>query len=171
MFTINRVHFWRYCIRHLLTDSSREPSANISTMPVTIQPLLFNCYPLSAVDSAADGIKLPRSPDKAKDDEKASQAKDKEVCNDGDEGPSAVVKEEESKDGAAEPVSKEAAADMETADNKLPGDKYSPKVRVRKRPVLCKSLAHSLPTCSLLCCQLGSSFLFFFSLSFFPAAL
>lgn len=132
-------------------------------MPVTIQPLLSNCPPPSAVDSAADGIKLPRSPDKAKDDEKASQARDKEACNDGDEGPSAAVKEEEGKDGAAEAASKEAAADMETADNKPPGDKYSPKVSARKRPVscsivlslLCKSLSHSLPTCSFSCCQLG----------------
>lgn len=75
----------------------------------------------------------PRSPDKAKEDEKSSQAKDKEVCNDGDEGPSAAVKEEESKDGAAEAAGKEAAAAaMETADNKPPGDKYSPKVRVRE---------------------------------------
>lgn len=55
------------------------------------------------------------------------------MSNDGDEGPSAAVKEEEGKDGAAEAASKEAAADMETADNKPPGDKYSPKVRVRKQ--------------------------------------
>lgn len=147
-----------------------------------VQPVLFNRSPLSAVDSTADGTKLPCNPEKAKDGEKASQARDKEAGNDGDEGPSAVVKEEESKDGA-ESASKEAAADMETAaDNKPPGDKYSPKVSVRKRPVkcsivlslLCKSLSHFPPTCSPLVlfgssCQLGSCFfpLFFF---FFQAA-
>lgn len=99
-----------------------------------VQPVLFNRSPLSAVDSAADGTKLPCNPEKAKDGEKASQARDKEAGSDGDEGPSAVVKEEESKDGA-ESASKEAAADMETAaDNKPPGDKYSPKVSVRKTP-------------------------------------
>lgn len=95
--------------------------------------------------------------------------------NDGDEGPSAVVKEEESKDGA-ESASKEAAADMEAAaENKPPGDKYSPKVSVRKRPakcsvilsLLCKSLSHSSPTSSPLALfgssrQLGSCFFFFF---------
>lgn len=155
-----------------MSDGSREPSSDIWTMQVTIQPLLFNCL-LSAVDSTADGTKLPRSPDKAKDDEKASQARDKEVCNDGDEGPSAVVKEEDSKDGAAEAASKETAADMETTDNKPPGDKYSPKVSVRKRPVRCsivlslqcKSSSHSLLTCSLLCCQLESLFFSRFLLS------
>lgn len=154
-------------------------SRAVISKPCAIYPVLFDCSSLSAVDSAADGTKLPCNPEKAKDGEKASQARDKETGNDGDEGPSAVVKEEESKDGA-ESACKEAAADMETAaDNKPPGDKYSPKVSVRKRPVkcsvvlslLCKSLSHSPPTSSPLALfgssrQLGSCF--FFLLFFKP---
>lgn len=156
----------------------QESRAVISKHAPSSQSYLI--APLSAVDSTADGTKLPCNPEKAKDGEKASQARDKEAGNDGDEGPSAVVKEEESKDGA-ESASKEAAADMETAaDNKPPGDKYSPKVSVRKRPVkcsivlslLCKSLSHFPPTCSPLVlfgssCQLGSCFFppFFFLFS------
>lgn len=138
-----------------------QESRAVISKQCAVQTVLFNRAPLSAVDSAADGTKLPCNPEKAKDGEKASQARDKEAGNDGDEGPSAVVKEEESKDGA-ESASKEAAADMETtADNKPPGDKYSPKVSVRKWLVkcsivlslLCKSLSILPLLAALLCCS------------------
>lgn len=52
--------------------------------------------------------------------------------NEGDEGPSVEVKEEESKDGAEVNSSKEISSAMETAaDSKPPGDKYSPKVSMK----------------------------------------
>lgn len=51
--------------------------------------------------------------------------------NEGGEGPSVEVKEEESKDGAVN-SSKETSSAMETAaDSKPPGDKYSPKVSMK----------------------------------------
>ena len=80
-----------------------------------------------AVDAAADGTKQRCTPEKTKDKEKAGE---KEGVNKADEGPSAEVKEEDSKDGAE--VRKETPNAMETAaDSKAPGDKYSPKVSLR----------------------------------------
>uniref|UniRef100_A0A3Q3N6A8 ubiquitinyl hydrolase 1 n=1 Tax=Mastacembelus armatus TaxID=205130 RepID=A0A3Q3N6A8_9TELE len=53
---------------------------------------------------------------------------EKEGVNEGDEGPSVAVKEEESKDGVEVKSSNEKPNVMETAaDSKPPGDKYSPK--------------------------------------------
>lgn len=51
--------------------------------------------------------------------------------NEGDEGPSVAVKEEESKEGAEVDSSKETPSSLELVDSKPPGDKYSPKVRLR----------------------------------------
>lgn len=111
--------------RHNRAVRELGPSVTVSLLHLQEDGVMLALPP--PVDSAADGTKFPCNPEKAKDGEKASQSRDKEAGNDGDEGPSAVVKEEESKDGA-ESASKEAAADMETAaDNKPPGDKYSPK--------------------------------------------
>lgn len=82
---------------------------------------------------AADGTKQPCTPEKPKDKEQASLvAGEKEGGNEGGEGPSVEVKEEESKDGAEVTTSKEKPNTMETtADSKPPGDKYSPKVSLR----------------------------------------
>lgn len=77
------------------------------------------------MDSAADGSKQPNSPEKAKDKEQAGVTAGEK---DGDEGPSAEVKEE-SKDGGEVTASEEKPNAVETAaDSKPPGDKYSPKV-------------------------------------------
>lgn len=51
--------------------------------------------------------------------------------NEGDEGPSVEVKEEESKERAEVDSSKETPSSLELVDSKPPGDKYSPKVRLR----------------------------------------
>lgn len=111
---------------------------------------------------AADGTKLPCTPEKTKDKEKASQAREKEAENEGDEGPSVEVKEEQSKDGAEGNSSKETPGDMETAaDSKPPGDKYSPKVSLKRhlvlkctivRSLLCKSVLLFSPATALLHC-------------------
>lgn len=95
--------------------------------------LLIDCYLLCSVDLAADGTKQPCTPEKTKDKERASLvAREKEGVNEGDQGPSVEVKEEESKDGAEVNSSKETPSAMETAsDSKPPGDKYSPKVSLR----------------------------------------
>lgn len=57
-------------------------------------------------------------------------SKEKEGVNEGDEGPSVEVKEE-SKEGAEVASSKETTSSLELVDSKPPGDKYSPKVRLR----------------------------------------
>lgn len=51
--------------------------------------------------------------------------------NEGDEGPSVEVKEEESKEAAEVDSSKETPSSLETVDSKHSGDKYSPKVILR----------------------------------------
>lgn len=86
-------------------------------------------YALPPSDLAADGTKRPCTPEKIKDKEKADpSAGEKEGVNEGDEGPSVEVKEEENKDGAEVRPSKEKPNAVETAvDSKPPGDKYSPK--------------------------------------------
>lgn len=58
-------------------------------------------------------------------------SKEKEGVNEGDEGPSVEVKEEENKEGAEVDSSKETPSSLELVDRKPPGDKYSPKVRLR----------------------------------------
>lgn len=122
---------------------------------------------------AADGTKQPCTPEKIKDKEQAGLAAgEKEGVNEGDEGPSAEVKEEASKDGAEVRPSKEKLNAMETAtDSKAPGDKYSPKVSPRiswcsKCTVVCTLLClsacqHFITQYShifCLCCQLGLCF-------------
>lgn len=102
---------------------------------------------------AADGTKQPSTPEKIKDKEQAALvAGEKDGVKEGDEGPSAEVKEEESKDGAEGRPSKEKPNAMETAaDSKPPGDKYSPKVSLSFPSVImhCSvylTLLISLPT-------------------------
>lgn len=82
---------------------------------------------------ATDCTKPPCTPEKAKEKERQSLiVREKEGANEGDEGPSVEVKEEESKDGAEVNSSKITPSAMETAaDSKPPGDKYSPKVSMR----------------------------------------
>ncbi|TDH14010.1 hypothetical protein EPR50_G00039030 [Perca flavescens] len=84
-------------------------------------------YALAPSDLAADGTKRPCTPEKMKEKGKADPPSvEKERVKEGKEGPSVEVKEEESKDGGE--GSKEKPNTLETAaDNKPPGDKYSPK--------------------------------------------
>ncbi len=78
--------------------------------------------------------------------------------NEGDEGPSVEVKEEENKDGADVKPSKEKPNAMETAaDSKPPGDKYSPKVSLRIF-LCCYALWYVL-----LCISVGEQFLYVFA--------
>lgn len=89
------------------------------------------------LDLAADGTKPPSTPEKIKDKEQTGLAAAKEEANEGDEGPSVEVKEEENKDGAEVKPRKEKLNATETAtDSKPPGDKYSPKVSPEKFLVL-----------------------------------
>ncbi|XP_078104723.1 ubiquitin carboxyl-terminal hydrolase BAP1 [Sander vitreus] len=83
-------------------------------------------YALAPSDLAADGTKRPCTPEKMKEKGKADPPSvEKERVKEGKEGPSVEVKEE-SKDGGE--GSKEKPNTLETAaDNKPPGDKYSPK--------------------------------------------
>ncbi|XP_068451268.1 ubiquitin carboxyl-terminal hydrolase BAP1 [Clinocottus analis] len=81
-------------------------------------------YALPPSDLAADGTKRPCTLEKIKD----LSAAEKEGVNEGDEGPSVEMKQEESKDGAEVKPSKEKPnASETTADIKPPGEKYSPK--------------------------------------------
>ncbi|KAM8757052.1 ubiquitin carboxyl-terminal hydrolase BAP1 isoform X1 [Acanthopagrus latus] len=107
--------------RHNRAVRELGPSVSIALLHLQEDGVIF-ALPQS-VDAAADGTKQPCTPEKTKDKEKAGE---KEGVNKADEGPSAEVKEEESKDGAE--VRKETPNAMETAaDSKAPGDKYSPK--------------------------------------------
>ncbi|XP_056293204.1 ubiquitin carboxyl-terminal hydrolase BAP1 [Pseudoliparis swirei] len=81
-------------------------------------------YALPPSDLAADGTKRPCTLEKIKD----LSAAEKGGVNEGEEGPSVEMKQEESKDGAEVRPSKEKPnASETTADSKPPGDKYSPK--------------------------------------------
>ncbi|XP_034726014.1 ubiquitin carboxyl-terminal hydrolase BAP1 isoform X2 [Etheostoma cragini] len=84
-------------------------------------------YALAPSDLAADSTKRPCTPEKMKEKRKADPpAVEKERVKEGKEAPSVEVKEEEGKDGGE--GSKEKPGVLETAaDNKPPGDKYSPK--------------------------------------------
>uniref|UniRef100_A0A3P8UJR8 Ubiquitin carboxyl-terminal hydrolase n=1 Tax=Cynoglossus semilaevis TaxID=244447 RepID=A0A3P8UJR8_CYNSE len=88
-------------------------------------------YALPPSDLAADGTKLPGTPEKVKEEEQAGAAAGgKEAEKEADAGPSAEVKvkEEESKEGTEVKPSKEKLNATETAaGSKPPGDKYSPK--------------------------------------------
>lgn len=111
--------------RHNRAVRELGPSVSIALLHLQEDGVMFALPPS---DLAADGTKLPCTPEKTKDKEKASQAREKEAENEGDEGPSVEVKEEQSKDGAEGNSSKETPGDIETAaDSKPPGDKYSPK--------------------------------------------
>lgn len=92
----------------------------------------FFKYIFSSVELTADCAKQLCTLEKTKDKGKASLvAKEKEGVNEGDEGPSVEVKEEESKEEAEVDSSKETPSSLEPVDSKPPGDKYSPKVRLR----------------------------------------
>uniref|UniRef100_A0A671YCY7 ubiquitinyl hydrolase 1 n=1 Tax=Sparus aurata TaxID=8175 RepID=A0A671YCY7_SPAAU len=106
--------------RHNRAVRELGPSVSIALLHLQEDGVIFA---LPQSDAAADGTKQPCTPEKTKEKGKAGE---KEGVNKADEGPSAEVKEEESKDGAE--VRKETPNAMETAaDSKAPGDKYSPK--------------------------------------------
>lgn len=93
---------------------------------------LFVFYTFCSVELTADCAKQLCTLEKTKDKGKASLIpKEKEGVNEGDEGPSVELKEEESKEGAEVDSSKETPSSLELVDIKPPGDKYSPKVRLR----------------------------------------
>lgn len=88
-------------------------------------------YIFCLVELTAVCAKQPCTLEKTKDKGKASLVpKEKEGVNEGDEGPSVEVKEEENKEGAEVDSSKETPSSLELVDSKPPGDKYSPKVRL-----------------------------------------
>lgn len=95
--------------------------------------LSFFFYIFCPVDLTADCTKQLCTLEKTKDKGKASLIpKEKEGVNEGDEGPSVEVKEEESKESAEVDSSKETPISLvELVDSKPPGDKYSPKVRLK----------------------------------------
>ncbi|XP_018541330.1 ubiquitin carboxyl-terminal hydrolase BAP1 isoform X2 [Lates calcarifer] len=108
--------------RHNRAVRELGPSVSVALLHLQEDGVI---YTLPPSDSAADGTKRPCTPEKTKEKE---QAGEKEGGKEGDEGPSAEVKEEDSKDGAEVKPSKEKLNAMETAaDSKPPGDKYSPK--------------------------------------------
>ncbi|GAA6221871.1 ubiquitin carboxyl-terminal hydrolase BAP1 isoform X1 [Lates japonicus] len=109
--------------RHNRAVRELGPSVSVALLHLQEDGVIYTLPP--SVDSAADGTKRPCTPEKTKEKE---QVGEKEGGNEGDEGPSAEVKEEDSKDGAEVKPSKEKLNAMETAaDSKPPGDKYSPK--------------------------------------------
>ncbi|XP_076614818.1 ubiquitin carboxyl-terminal hydrolase BAP1 isoform X1 [Chaetodon auriga] len=113
--------------RHNRAVRELGPSVSVALLHLQEDGVIFALPP--SVDLAADGTKQPCTPEKSKDKEQASLvAGEKEGGNEGDEGPSVDVKEEENKEGAEVTPSKEKPSTMETtADSKPPGDKYSPK--------------------------------------------
>ncbi|XP_042263393.1 ubiquitin carboxyl-terminal hydrolase BAP1 isoform X1 [Thunnus albacares] len=113
--------------RHNRAVRELGPSVSVALLHLQEDGVIYALPP--SADLAADGTKQPCTPEKIKDKEQAGlAAAEKEGVNEGDEGPSVDVKEEESKDGAEVKPSKEKLNATETAaDSKLPGDKYSPK--------------------------------------------
>lgn len=121
--------------------------------------LIINCLCLTNFDSnyllpadlVADGTKHPCTPEKIKEKEQAGLVSDEKEKKQGDQGPSVEVKEEGSKDRADVKPSKEKLKAAETAaDSKPPGDKYSPKVSLKKNYPLVNVLSYDLPYCRTL---------------------
>lgn len=91
-----------------------------------------------SVGLTADCAKQPCTLEKTKDKGKASLVpKEKEGVKEGDEPPSLEVKEEESKEEAEVDPIKETPSFLDLVDSKPPGEKYSPKVRLRAFLVPC----------------------------------
>ncbi|XP_040014816.1 ubiquitin carboxyl-terminal hydrolase BAP1 isoform X3 [Xiphias gladius] len=113
--------------RHNRAVRELGPSVSVALLHLQDDGVIYALPP--SVDLAADGTKRPCTPEKTKEKERAGLvAGEREGGNEGDEGPSVEVKEEERKDGAEVKPSKEKLSAMETAvDSKPPGDKYSPK--------------------------------------------
>ncbi|XP_022055877.1 ubiquitin carboxyl-terminal hydrolase BAP1 isoform X2 [Acanthochromis polyacanthus] len=108
--------------RHNRAVRELGPSVSVALLHLQEDGVI---YALPPSDLAADGTKRPGTPEKAKDKE---QADEKEGVNEGDEGPSVEVKKEENKDETEVKPSKENLSTVDAAaDNKPPGDKYSPK--------------------------------------------
>lgn len=105
----------------------RELGPSVSVALLHLQEDGVICA-LPPSDSASDGAK-PSPGEKTKDKEQTGPAAgEKDRANEGDEGTSVEVKQEESKDGAEATPSKEKPNAADTAaDSKPPGDKYSPK--------------------------------------------
>ncbi|XP_068171378.1 ubiquitin carboxyl-terminal hydrolase BAP1 isoform X2 [Antennarius striatus] len=112
--------------RHNRAVRELGPSVSLALLHLQEDGVIFALPPS---DSAADGTKQPCTHEKTKDKEETSLvAGEKEGVNEGDEGPSVEVKEEEGKYGADLRGSKEKPIAVETtADSRPPGDKYSPK--------------------------------------------
>ncbi|XP_026162516.1 ubiquitin carboxyl-terminal hydrolase BAP1 isoform X1 [Mastacembelus armatus] len=113
--------------RHNRAVRELGPSVSVALLHLQEDGVIYALPP--AVDLAADGTKQSCTPEKIKENVQAANiAEEKEGVNEGDEGPSVAVKEEESKDGVEVKSSNEKPNVMETAaDSKPPGDKYSPK--------------------------------------------
>ncbi|XP_070758852.1 ubiquitin carboxyl-terminal hydrolase BAP1 isoform X4 [Enoplosus armatus] len=112
--------------RHNRAVRELGPSVSVALLHLQEDGVI---YALPPSDLASDGAKQPCTPEKTKDKEQARLvAGEKEGANEGDEGPSVDVKEEESQDGAKVKPSKEKPKTVDTAaDSKPPRDKYSPK--------------------------------------------
>ncbi|KAM3621990.1 uncharacterized protein V6R79_018772 [Siganus canaliculatus] len=111
--------------RHNRAVRELGPSVSIALLHLQEDGVIFALPPS---DLAADGTKPLCTPEKTNIKEQGGLASEKAAAKEGDEGPSVEVKEEESKAGAEEAPSKEKPSAMEAAaDNKPPGDKYSPK--------------------------------------------
>ncbi|XP_034022366.1 ubiquitin carboxyl-terminal hydrolase BAP1 [Thalassophryne amazonica] len=112
--------------RHNRAVRELGPSVSIAVLKLQEDGVIYALSPSG--DLAADGVKRPNSPEKKKEKEQAGSVTEERLGgNEGEEGPSVKVKEEESKDGAEVKPNKKFSA-METAgDTKPSGDKYSPK--------------------------------------------
>ncbi|XP_054472232.1 ubiquitin carboxyl-terminal hydrolase BAP1 isoform X2 [Anoplopoma fimbria] len=111
--------------RHNRAVRELGPSVSAALLHLQEDGVIFALPPS---DLAADGTKPPCTLEKIKDERADLSAAEKEGVNEGDEGPSVEMKQEESKDGAEVRPSKEKPNATETtADTKPPGDKYSPK--------------------------------------------
>ncbi|KAM7422645.1 hypothetical protein PAMA_010609 [Pampus argenteus] len=122
--------------RHNRAVRELGPSVSMALLHLQENGVIYAILP--SADLAADGTKQLCTPEKIKDKDQAGlTAAGKEGANEGDEGPSVEVKEEERKDREEVKPSKEKLNAAETAaDSKPPGDKYSPKVCQEKFPVL-----------------------------------
>ncbi|XP_029286540.1 ubiquitin carboxyl-terminal hydrolase BAP1 isoform X2 [Cottoperca gobio] len=86
--------------RHNRAVRELGPSVSAALLHLQEDGVIFALPPS---DLAADGTKRPCTPEKIKDKDKADlSAADKGGVNEGDEGPSVALKEEDSKDGAEE---------------------------------------------------------------------
>ncbi|KAM7402160.1 hypothetical protein PAMP_017425 [Pampus punctatissimus] len=111
--------------RHNRAVRELGPSVSMALLHLQEDGVIYAILPS---DLAADGTKQLCTPEKIKDKDQAGlAAAAKEGVNEGDEGPSVEVKEEERKDEEVKPSKEKLNATETAADSKPPGDKYSPK--------------------------------------------